>query len=225
MLPPERQEAYLARTWKKKLRWVMLFLCMMYVVSVNFCIDYPASLETQIETQFDVSNSKYGLLYSYFALPNAIMPIVGGVFFDKLGIRSGLILFTSIVCVGQGMFMLGGYNMDFNLMLWGRIVFGIGCEAMIVGQSAVTSAWFLNFELPFAMSMIVCFPLLGSFIQGSTIPTVYDANGFGWAFAIGFILCCASLCMVITIALIDRLTNKADDIILDKYVDEILLAN
>ena len=54
--------------------------------------------------------------------------------------------------------------MSFNLMLVGRIVFGIGCEAMIVGQSAITSQWFKNFELPLAMSLIVCFPLMGSFI-------------------------------------------------------------
>jgi len=99
-LPPERQEGYLNRTWKKKLRWAMLVLCMFYVISVNFCIDYPASLEQEIEDGFNISQGKYGLLYSYFALPNAIMPIVGGIFFDKLGIRSGLILFTSIVCLG-----------------------------------------------------------------------------------------------------------------------------
>jgi len=56
-LPPERQENYLNRTWKKKLRWIMLALCMLYVVSVNFCIDYPASLEQEIEDGFNVSHS------------------------------------------------------------------------------------------------------------------------------------------------------------------------
>jgi MFS family permease len=149
------------------------------------------------------------------------MPIIGGIFFDKLGIRIGLILFTSIVCIGQGIFAIGGYKKSFNLLLIGRVIFGIGCEAMIVGQSAVTSAWFLNFELPFAMSMIVCFPLLGSFIQGAVIPSVYEESGFGWAFVVGLILCIVSLIMVIIIALMDKYARKADDAILDEYVEEI----
>jgi len=92
---------------------------------------------------------------------------------------------------------------------------------MIVGQSAMTSAWFLNFELPFAMSMIVCFPLLGSFIQGAVIPSVYEKSNFGWAFTVGLILCSISLLMVIIIAIMDLFARKADDDILDMYVEEI----
>jgi len=92
------------------------------------------------------------------------MPLVGGIMFDKLGVRKGLIFFTAIVCIGQFLFMIGGRHMSFDLMLMGRIVFGMGCEAMIVAQSTITSAWFVNFELAFAMSMIICLPLLGSFI-------------------------------------------------------------
>lgn len=93
--------------------------------------------------------------------------------------------------------------MSFTLMLVGRIIFGIGCEAMIVGQSAIISKWFLNFELPFAMSMIICIPLLGTQIGGALVPTVYNKGGFGLAFSIGFILLVGSLVIVIVLAFID----------------------
>lgn len=117
--------------------------------------------------------------------------------------------------------MVGGYHMNFSLMLWGRIVFGMGCEAMIVGQSAITSAWFINYELPFAMSMIICLPLFGSFIQGAFIPSIYETSGFGAAFGIGFILCLISLLLVIILAFIDYFTQIKDAKILDDYVDTI----
>jgi MFS family permease len=196
----------------------MLLLCILFITSVWFCIDYPASLEKNIETGFGVSETKYGLLYTFFAIPNCIMPLVGGIFFDKLGTRNGLMLFSFVVCIGQGLLMLGGYQMSFNTLLIGRIVFGIGCEAMIVGQSAIASAWFMNFELSFAMSVIVCFPMLGSFMQGALIPTVYErTEDFGWVFAIGFIMCLGSFLISILMAIMDSKTEKADNRLLDEY--------
>ena len=70
--------------------------------------------------------------------------------------------------------MMGGYYMSFKLMIIGRTVFGIGCESMYVGQSSIISEWFITYELPFAMSMITCLPLFGSFVGGAIIPSAFE---------------------------------------------------
>ena len=76
----------------------------------------------------------------------------------------------------------------------------------------------MNFELSFAMSVIVCFPMLGSFLQGALIPTVYErTQDFGWVFAIGFIMCVGSLIISIIMAITDAKTEKADDRLLDAF--------
>ena len=46
----ELQPEYLDRTMKKKFRWLMLFLCCIFVVANYFCYDNPASVESYIET-------------------------------------------------------------------------------------------------------------------------------------------------------------------------------
>jgi MFS family permease len=51
----------------------------------------------------------YSLLYTVYSLPNMVLPIFGGIFLDKIGIRSGLLLFTFILTIGQFIFMIGGY--------------------------------------------------------------------------------------------------------------------
>jgi len=61
------------------------------------------------------------------------MPLIGGILSDKLGKRVTLLIFCAFLVIGQGIFALGGYNLSFNLMLIGRCVYGIGCEAMYVG--------------------------------------------------------------------------------------------
>ena len=94
----------------------------------------------------------------------------GGLLFDMIGSRNGILLFTVILVSGQGMFMLGGYKESYTLMLVGRILFGMGCESMYVGQAAIATEWFINFELPFAIACCSCLPLFGNFAGGTFIP-------------------------------------------------------
>ena len=69
--------------------------------------------------------------------------------------------------------MIGGYQLNFEMMLAGRVLFGVGCESMYVGQSTLVSSWFINYELPLAISMISCIPLCGSFLNGAIVPSVF----------------------------------------------------
>ena len=160
---------------------------------------------------------RYGFLYTAYAVPNTILPLVGGLLLDKIGTRRGLILFTFLLCLGQGIFMLGGYQMSFPLMVIGRVIFGIGCESMYVGQSAIISNWFINFELPFAISIIACIPLFGSFLN-AVVPTVLINTGsFGDAFLLGFALTLVSLILVLFLTSLDYKTEAHDNILLKQY--------
>ena len=67
-----------------------------------------------------------------YSLPNMILPVFGGMFLDRIGVRLGLILFTMILTLGQFVFMMGGFLNNFNMLLAGRIIFGIGGECMNV---------------------------------------------------------------------------------------------
>ena len=57
----------------------------------------------------NISTVKYGMFYSFYSYPNIILPLIGGVMLDKIGVRLGLIVFTIFVTVGQMVFMFGGY--------------------------------------------------------------------------------------------------------------------
>ena len=59
-----------------------------------------------------------------------VLPLVGGYFLDKLGIRKGLLFFTVLITFGQMIFMIGGYRQNYNLLLVGRVIFGLGGESM-----------------------------------------------------------------------------------------------
>lgn len=117
--------------------------------------------------------------------------------------------------------MLGGYKNDFNLMIIGRGIFGIGCESMYVGQATIVSNWFINYELPLAISMISCIPLCGSFLGGAVVPSVYEKNwDFGEAFRVGFVMCIIGFILVLILTYIDYKTEKHDGKLLERYIED-----
>ena len=138
-----------------------------------------------------------------------------------IGSRNGIMLFTIILVNGQVLFMIGGYESNYTYMLIGRILYGIGCESMYVGQSAIATEWFINFEMPFAIACCSCLPLFGSFIGGAFIPKVYnetkDESGFGDSFALGFWICVGSMLLVFLLYTIDYKTEKHDKKLLESF--------
>ena len=67
-----------------------------------------------------------------YSLPNMILPVFGGMLMDRIGLRPGIILFTMILTLGQFVFMMGGFQNNFNMLLAGRIIFGMGGECAFV---------------------------------------------------------------------------------------------
>lgn len=89
-------------------RWILLFMACFYMFGNNFCYDNPGPLETQLEAQFGMTSTQYAMLYTIYSLPNMILPILGGICLDFVGIRSGLIIFCTILFMGQVLFTIGG---------------------------------------------------------------------------------------------------------------------
>jgi MFS family permease len=106
--------------------------------------------------------------------------------------------------------MLGGYRKNFNLMLTGRIIYGLGGECMTVAQSTITANWFKGKELNLAMGANLALARLGAVLAGVVVPAVYNDGGLGNAFAVGFGICIFSFFNAIGIVYMDRAAEKEE---------------
>jgi len=100
-----------------------------------FCYDNPATLSiflTDPNGKYNLTNAQVALFYSIYSLPNMVLPLFGGVMIDKIGIKLSLMIFTTIVTIGQMVFAIGGSSDSFALMMVGRFIFGLGGECMTV---------------------------------------------------------------------------------------------
>lgn len=168
-----------------------------------------------------MSSVDYASLYSFYATPNIILPLLGGVLFDKIGTANAITLFAIFMTSGQALIAVGGYKTNFAMMQYGRALFGIGCESMYVGQSVVLSKWFINFEISFAMALSATIPLVASYLGGALFPKIYeDTDDFGYTMMIGFYTCAFSLLCVVLLAILDNATDKNDREVLRKYIEK-----
>ena len=117
---------------KTNVRWCFLLLCCFFLLGGYFCYDNPGPLETQLEKGMKLDAAHFSLLYTVYSMPNMVLPILGGIFLDKVGLRVGIILFSCVLTLGQFVFMIGGYTHHFNTMLAGRVIFGFGGESLSV---------------------------------------------------------------------------------------------
>jgi hypothetical protein len=97
---------------------------------------------------------------------------------------------------------------------------------MYVGQSAIISEWFLNYELSMSMAISSSVPLCFSFLGGYLTPLIYNIDeSFFHTFGFGFLVSCFSLLGVVFLAILDNVTEKHDKKLLEKYKKEKLLKN
>lgn len=109
-------------------------------------------------------------MYTIYSLPNAILPLVGGVLNDKLGkrereltlnllflpsinflgYRSMTLVFMGLILLGQSVITLGLKFENFEAMIFGRFLFGLGGESINITVSTLIVTWFKGSEVSLA---------------------------------------------------------------------------
>ena len=82
------------------MRWFMLSMSCLFLMGNYFCSDNPATLQDTLQNKLDINTAQYGLFVTIYSAPNFVLPLVGGILLDKIGVRAGLIIFTILVTIG-----------------------------------------------------------------------------------------------------------------------------
>lgn len=183
-------------------RWIALLLNAGLLLGNYYAYDNPAALSVLLEEYMKIEHEQfmfyYGLLYSLYSFPNIILPFFAGHFIERFGSKAVLLVLSSFVCMGQALFATGVMIRQPWLMLLGRVLFGIGGESVSVVQSCITTKWFHEKELAFALGFNLALPRVGSLLNYVLSPLIavnFDVPAACW---VGFAMCFSSLlCAVI----------------------------
>ncbi|KAJ3324432.1 hypothetical protein HDV06_006843 [Boothiomyces sp. JEL0866] len=196
-------------------RWIILFLSSLLLFGNFYAFDNPAALNSQLQLylghDYDTWQYELNLLYSVYSFPNMFLPFLGGQLIDRFDSRYVLLVLSSVICIGQTIFALGVTTRDFNLMLIGRTLFGIGGECVSVVQASITTTWFQGKELAFALGMNLCIGRLGSMLNSISSPRISSALGLLSAIWIGSFFVYISFVAAIILAIIISLKKPEPD--------------
>ncbi|OMJ85518.1 hypothetical protein SteCoe_13130 [Stentor coeruleus] len=194
---------------KTKFRYLILLLACFLCFGSYFIYDNPSALQTQLQEDLNIDLVEFGLLYSVYAFPNIILPFFGGYLVDILGVRVGIMIFCSVVALGQGVFAFGVTIKSYPIALLGRAIFGCGAESLGVTQSTIVSKWFSGKDLSMALSMNICISRCASVLNYSLEPLLLDLSGsVSLGLWVGFAVCLGSLSCGLAIIGFDKRRDK-----------------
>ncbi|CAD8185695.1 unnamed protein product [Paramecium pentaurelia] len=195
------------------LRYIILLLACIALYGNMFIFDQPALLKEQIMQTYSpiygehLTSFYFSFMYSFYSIPNIILPLVGGFMSDVFGYRKMSLIFMFFVILGQGFLYFGSSVANLKYMILGRFMFGLGGESLCVASSIIINKWFVGKELSFAnalnLSLIRSATVLGTYIS----PRIAEKSGMTTAFGVGFGITLISGAALLIMNFIDSYTE------------------
>ena len=169
-------------------RWIVLAIMSLICFAQYYIYDSITPLGTMIKEQLTFSGAEYGLLFSFYSVANVffLMLLLAGVLVDKLGLKVSGILYGFLCFLGAALTavgawkglpgLLGGgygwlhtaffpsWSPELKIMLLGRMIYGVGAEAILVVNNKVLARWFKGKELAFAYGMNLTIMRAGTYL-------------------------------------------------------------
>jgi nitrate/nitrite transporter NarK len=216
---------------KPMLRWTVLLMIAFVQAANYYFYDTLSPLKRNLEEAFQFTNTDFGLFVSAYSIPNIffLMCLWGGIILDRLGIRRTGFMFIILMTTGAAITAYGAsdfysnggfgyawfstfltqYSPELKMMLFGRLIFGLGAETSIVVVSKIIVKWFKGKELATAFGLKIGIARSGSWAAFYFSPAIANASAT-WVNAIWFavILLCIGLLSFLIYSIVDYRFDK-----------------
>jgi len=141
-------------------RWTVLVLISLAMFGNYYIYDAISPLADLLALQLGFTDSNIGLLQAIYSIPNVFMVLIGGFIIDRLGTKKSTLIFAVLCLLGAA---ITASSSKLEIMVAGRLVFGLGAESLIVAVTTAIAKWFKGKELSFAFGINLTIARLGSF--------------------------------------------------------------
>ncbi len=198
-----------AREEKHWWRWLILLIVSLVMFGSYYIYDSLSPINDYIQQNMGLDNARFGLLFSFYALPNLLfLLVVAGFLLDRLGVRKAGTFYVFFILLGSLITSLAA-GKSFLIMLIGRIVFGFGSEATLLVTNKVIARWFKGKELGFAYGLNITVMRLGTILAFNSAAQIADATGtWRWSIWAGTIVMFVSFILFLVYLVMDKDVDK-----------------
>jgi MFS family permease len=144
----------------KLYRWLVLVFVSLAMFGNYYIYDSIAPIADLLKSQLGFSDTNIGSLYSIYSFAAVFILVFAGIIIDRIGARTSILIFAIICSIAA---LVTAISSDLYVMLFGRLLLGIGAEPLIVAVTAALAKWFKGKELGFAFGINLTIARLGSF--------------------------------------------------------------
>jgi len=169
-----------------------------------YAFDSIAPVADLLRRQRGFSQSQIGLLNAVFAAPNIPLSLVGGVLIDRIGAARASLLAAGFCFVGAALTALGA---PYEVMVTGRLLFGVGEETLFISLLAGVAQWFAGGGAALAMALFFSMARVGSYMADISPRWAAGVYAGGWRppLALAAVLTGVSLAAALLYLWADRL--------------------
>lgn len=141
-------------------RWWVLALLSVVIAGNYYAFDAIAPVADLLRRERGFTQSEIGLLNAVFGLPNIPLSLVGGILIDRIGPARASLGAAAFCFVGA---VLTAVGQPYGLMVFGRLLFGIGEETLFISLLAGVAQWFTAGRAALAMALFFSMARVGSY--------------------------------------------------------------
>lgn len=144
-----------------RVRWWVLGLVSVIMFGNYYVYDAIGPVAEQLERELGFSDTQIGWLNAIYSVPNIFLVLIGGLIVDRFG-AARVTLWTTAICLAGA--VLTAWRGEFEPMVTGRLLFGIGSETMLVAVTVAIGLWFAKAGVALAMAISLSIGRLGSYV-------------------------------------------------------------
>jgi len=141
-------------------RWMVLIFVSLAMFGNYYIYDSIAPIADMLKADLGFSDTDIGSLNSIYSFAAVFVLIFSGIIIDRIGVRISILVFGIMCSIAA---LVTAMSSDLYVMLFGRLLLGIGAEPLIVAITTALAKWFKGKELGFAFGINLTIARLGSF--------------------------------------------------------------
>ena len=160
-----------------RFKWLILALAALTILGSYYTYDSIAPVAGLLRDQRGFSQSQIGLLNAVFNLPNIALALLGGILIDRIGAAKAILIAAVICTIGAGLTAIGD---PYELMLLGRLLFGLGNETLYIALLVGIAQWFHLGGGALAIALFFSMARIGSYSADKSTSWFADVYASGW---------------------------------------------
>ena len=158
-------------------RWIIFIVLAIAYFFVYFHRTTGGAISDTLQDSFEVGSSSIALLASAYLYAYTLMQIPSGILTDKMGPRKAASIFVMLIALGSVLSALADTFSEFDLMIAGKFLIGIGAAVVYIPIMKVLAVWYRKNEFASMSGVLLLVGNVGGIAAATPMVVMMDSLG------------------------------------------------